>query len=108
MLILTLSKLIEATSLKTIDSMIDEVKTSIKEETQQVTKVPVPNETNQTIVEEKTIEPKPVIEESLYEKVIAKVYDRSEDLGNCFENSFKYNSYENNILKTTALQKSSP
>ncbi len=34
----------------------------------------------------------------LYKKVIEKVYDRSAPLGECFENSFKFNSYENNIL----------
>jgi DNA polymerase-3 subunit gamma/tau len=89
-LILTLNKLIEATRFKTIDSMIQEVQTSIKKETMQ--------KTEQTNIKKKSIEPKLIIQKSLYEKVIEKVYDRSEKLGICFENSFIYNSYENGIL----------
>jgi DNA polymerase-3 subunit gamma/tau len=34
-----------------------------------------------------------------YEKLISKVYDRNYELGVCFENNFKYLSFENNILK---------
>ena len=103
-LILTLNKLIEATNLKTIDSMIQEVQTSIKEKIPSTNIQQEQKEENTTInlAKEEVIEPKIIKpikeEESLYEKVIAKVFDRSEDLGNCFENSFKYNSYDNNIL----------
>ena len=128
-LILTLNKLIEATNFKTIDSMIKEVSQDIKQnetiqnQTQQVNnntpvaqiiQEPVTKQEKipeiQEVVVENTVEVNETqIEEpvqinvdknkELYVEVIAKVSDRSFDLGECFENSFKYNSFENNELK---------
>jgi len=117
-LILTLNKLIEATNFKTIDTMISEVEKEIKEapvevkETVQVQasvqqdkveeKIPTQPQTSEVVqkVQEpvitKTQQLDPSIE--LYKQVITKVYDRSAPLGECFENSFKYNSFVNNEL----------
>ena len=142
-LILTLNKLIEATSFKTIDTMINEVQQDIKVEqtntpqapmTQQqevvqvqTTQTPTPQEINTPIVQSRPeiqqqnipqeqavqiqtakVEQVQITEEpttapvdkniELYDQVIAKVNDRSATLGECFENSFKYSSYENSSL----------
>jgi DNA polymerase-3 subunit gamma/tau len=96
-LILTLHKLIEATNLKTIDSVINDIKEeNLQEPINEIKNNIIKKESiqNTNIVEEST----PTKTENLYDKVIAKVYDRSEDLGLCFENSFKYNSYLDNVL----------
>lgn len=72
-LILTISKMIEATNLKTINEIISEIQ-NIE------VKQPQKNE------------------ENLYPKVIKKVYEKNYNLGECFEKSFTLNSYENNKL----------
>ena len=111
-LILTLNKLIEATNFTTIDSMINEVHQDIQNEQKKVKKIEQPIINNQVIVEPKIEnipapieiqsikEPQVVLDKNvqLYNEVIAKVNDRSAALGDCFENSFKYNSYENSSL----------
>jgi len=111
-LILTLNKLIEATNFTTIDSMINEVQQDIQNEQKKVKKIEQPIINNQVIVEPKIEsipapieiqsikEPQVVLDKNvqLYNEVIAKVNDRSAALGDCFENSFKYNSYENSSL----------
>jgi len=88
-LILTLSKMVEAVSLKTINEVIEEVK-------------------NINITEEETslidtVSTQSVIEDDnsflLFKKLIENIYDKSYDLGECFEKSFSFSSYENNILK---------
>jgi DNA polymerase-3 subunit gamma/tau len=84
-LILTLSKLSEAKKLKTIDEIIQEVEKIPTIEQKQTVSTPTPKEQIPTY-------------ETLYVKVIEKVYDRNYELGVCFEKSFKYSSYENNIL----------
>jgi DNA polymerase-3 subunit gamma/tau len=153
-LILTLAKLIEATKLKTIDDIIEEVKKmpvtptadaftithhesqptqpSVQQpELQQVAQpqvqeqqeaTPVP-QTELTIeqpvmMEQPTVEldviqnavqvePQPIIEETpvpqevvdnRYTQVTDLIYDRSYELGECFKESFLYNSYENGTL----------
>jgi len=123
-LILTLSKMQEAKNLKTIDEIIAQVE-SIPEtpsKIQQNTNVsaPLQNATiindeviSDTVLQEVQVLPEmieeeiveesiekfeiPVVED-LYEKVTAKIYDRSHDLGECFKKCFEFNSYENNIL----------
>jgi len=119
-LILTLSKMIEATNLRTIDEIIDEVQsTQIKEINR-----PIENKISKAIdskvvlehakeeIKDKTIfeiEAEPAIIEKiedtpinpnieLYKKLTEKVYERNHDLGSCFESNFIFNSFENNIL----------
>jgi DNA polymerase-3 subunit gamma/tau len=104
-LILTLNKLIEATNLKTIDDAIQQIETTQQSiEVKQAIQTPLPSvksvePTIQTPpqIPQPTPSPSPVIDD-LYSKVIAKVYDRSEELGSCFEDSFKFNSYTANTL----------
>lgn len=42
------------------------------------------------------------IQNELYEKLTAKVYDRDPDLGECFEKNFIFNGFENNKLYITS------
>ncbi|MDB2405547.1 DNA polymerase III subunit gamma/tau, partial [Arcobacteraceae bacterium] len=109
-LILTLSKMVEAVSIKTIDEMIREVQdTPVINE--KVNRSRVQEEsvvTNTAIQEEKIEEPTVVHEEvvaednsaeSLFKKLIQNIYSKNYDLGECFENNFTFSSYENNVLK---------
>jgi len=113
-LILTLSKMVEAVNTKNIDEVIDEVK-NIKIETinsfiennrkddlstnnniieAQLTDIP--------LVDDKIIQNNaPVIDEVeiKFKKLINIIYEKSYELGECFEKSFTFSSYENNILK---------
>ena len=113
-LILTLSKMVEAVNTKNIDEVIDEVK-NIKIETTnsfiennrkddlstnnniteaQLTDIP--------LVDDKIIQNNaPVIDEVeiKFKKLINIIYEKSYELGECFEKSFTFSSYENNILK---------
>ena len=113
-LILTLSKMVEAVNTKNIDEVIDEVK-NIKIET---TNSFIENNrkddlsTNNNIIEaqltdiplvdDKIIQNNaPVIDEVeiKFKKLINIIYEKSYELGECFEKSFTFSSYENNILK---------
>ena len=143
-LILTLSKMIEAVSLKTINEVIAQVnniEVTQDEKTVQVqTPPPVqvapqveqaieenikPEVNQQQIVQpievqqeqqdelhiEQNIQPvqinepinEPVVQEDssliTFKKLITNIYEKSYDLGECFEKSFTFSSYENNILK---------
>jgi len=108
-LILTLMKLSEATKLKTIDEIIEEIANT------KVTQTDKPQETNQRNEEIPQITPKiesnpiqesPIIainkEDELshksYQKVIDMIYERSYELGECFKNSFILNGYVGNIV----------
>jgi len=121
-LILTLSKMVEAVSLHTIDEVINQVQNNQipnvetqqkeiiiekKEEIQQQEpKIAVPsiNSINEVQVIEET--PK-VVEQNdsqiLFKKLIENIYNKSYELGECFEKSFTYSSYENNILKINSV-----
>ncbi len=97
-------KMIEATKIKDIDEMIDQLEGKI------TTKV-APTVQIQKKIEEK---PKPEIakpqepkeqpiEKETYEKnfqeLIEKLYDRNYALGECFKNSIEFVGYENHTLK---------
>ena len=136
-LILTLSKMSEATNLKTLDELIDEVQSSpVKETSHQSHSNKMTSAVNQEVVldhahvekpkveekvepvtasvveEPKVIEEIPVqepkVEEKvekivdpsveLYSELTKKVYERSHDLGVCFEKNFIFQSFENNVL----------
>ncbi len=113
-LILTMSKMMEATKLKTIDEIIEEVQnieaqqpiiqnTQInktiepQQKQEQLDSKIKPEETQQT---QQQIKTEDVVNSSqdLYQKVIDKVFERSHDLGECFEKSFAFGKFENNIL----------
>ena len=112
-LILTLSKMVEATNLKTVEEVISQVQNikvvdEVKTAPVEVTSTPVAQQVEQEIPTPSTIEPQvtvaPTIEKedksvSLFKKLIANIYEKSYDLGECFETSFTFASYENNILK---------
>jgi DNA polymerase-3 subunit gamma/tau len=95
-----------------------------KEIPQEINPVPV-NETSQSVMEayqephvaiEQVIEPEPKLEQNevdvtmiddnnqdeehldMYAEVEGLIFDRSYELGECFANSFLFNSYKNNIL----------
>jgi len=110
-LILTLSKMIEAVNLKTIEEVIVQVENMEVEKPNQ--KEIIKND----ILEKDDAKPKiiqnkvdiseevvnndnvAVKEISKYETLISNIYEKSYELGECFEKSFTFASYENNILK---------
>ncbi|MDD2895579.1 MAG: DNA polymerase III subunit gamma/tau [Aliarcobacter sp.] len=51
---------------------------------------------------EEVFEEEPDIQNELYEKLTAKVYDRDPDLGECFEKNFIFNGFENKKLYITS------
>ncbi len=127
-LILTLSKMSEATNLKTLDEIIDEVQSSpIKELASSVHTSKMTSAIKQEVVlehahvqepkveekievvapinqEEISVIEEPKVEEpidpniELYKELTKKVYERSHDLGECFEKNFIFESFENNVL----------
>ena len=102
-LILTMSKMEEATKLKTIDEIINEVQ-SIEITEEKVNQNSVIENIAETIPQEilikKEIEKENELpkEDDKFSKVIAKIYERSHDLGECFEKSFTLGFYENDML----------
>ncbi|VAY86210.1 DNA polymerase III subunits gamma and tau [hydrothermal vent metagenome] len=86
-LILTISKMIEATNLNTIDEVI-----------QQIQNIEVESISRQTPTPSKPKVDTLVSNDDLYGQVIDKVYEKSHKLGLCFEQSFTFNSYINNKL----------
>jgi DNA polymerase-3 subunit gamma/tau len=108
-LILTLSKMIEAVNLKTINEIIkqvesmpveDGIKTIISDNT-----IEEAHESQIEIVsesKEKSKEQKIIVEDEAqikYKKLIEIIYDKSYELGECFEKSFTFSSYLTNVLK---------
>ncbi|MEA3289945.1 MAG: DNA polymerase III subunit gamma/tau [Campylobacterota bacterium] len=41
--------------------------------------------------------------EKMFSEVVANIYEKNYQLGECFEKSFSYSSYENNILKINSI-----
>lgn len=122
---LTLFKMMEALQIKEIDAMIKSLEkelSGIKVETVSVEQVAVTHENIQSdqgyatppqaveepvkeVVEVKTqekIEEKiqePMDEgKKLFEQLVAKMYDRNYELGECFEQTITYSSFEENLL----------
>jgi len=108
-LILTLSKMIEAVNIKTIDDIINEVQNievNTKEEnTQQIAQTANIIEKANEQLQEKLVNSNVQVEQKednsqlLFKRLIESIYNKSYDLGECFEKSFSLESYENNILK---------
>lgn len=92
-LALTFMKLIEATQLKSIDELIEEMASG---EVCQTTNVPksaiVSQNTSSSQLEKNT--PKP-----LFEQLQEKIYDYSYEAGKCFEENVEFISFESNTLR---------
>ncbi len=102
-ILLTISKLIEASKIKTIDEIIDQVEA-----------VQVVEETKKESIEldnNKLEEVKPIMQPEvqqpvefvvdyakLYKKLNDKIYDKNFELGECFENNFKFITFIKNTL----------
>ena len=109
-LILTLSKMLEAVNLKTIDEVINEVN-NIKIEDEKEKSVDIESKNKEVVSVVEEIPMTRIIKEGTsevisedenqikYKKLIDVIYERSYELGECFEKSFTFSSYENNILK---------
>jgi len=114
-LILTLSKMIEAVNLKTIDEVISQVESMkvevpIQEKNEIINPVKQSEQIVNSNLEENEqlksidIEEEPIVEninegQIKYKKLIEIIYEKSYELGECFEKSFTFSSYENDILK---------
>jgi DNA polymerase-3 subunit gamma/tau len=108
-LILTLSKMIEAVNIKTIDEIIHQVEnTTIAVVPEKIVEPQILHDTSakENLIVVPKIENKHVSEIKIevesqvrYKKLIDIIYEKSYELGECFEKSFTFSSYENNILK---------
>lgn len=106
-LILTLSKMIEAVNLKTIDEIIKQVEEMpIKEDIKSIVldskiekthKLNIETQFKEENNEKKIIEKDEAI--SKYKNLIDSIYEKSYELGECFEKSFTFSSYFENVLK---------
>jgi DNA polymerase-3 subunit gamma/tau len=108
-LMLTLMKLQEANNIKTIDDILDEIE-SIEVTNTNVSKDIINQESNievqventaqiktNTIINEKS-NTNSISYETEYIKLTESIYEKSYDLGECFEKSFKFISFIDNIL----------
>jgi len=110
-LILTLSKMVEAVNINTIEEVIKQVQneqTPVIKSSPQEKVIVEQKEEIQTQQESlvKENEPKVVKQDNsqlLFKKLIENIYNKSYELGECFEKSFTYSSYENNILKINSV-----
>lgn len=108
-LILTLNKFIEATNVKTIDKVIEEIsKTSVsKTEINVEEKKAIQEQKTQTAtkelsehLEKRTIQVENKQDNSvlLFKKLLETIYEKNYDLGSCFEESFAFHSYNEKTL----------
>lgn len=91
-LTLLLFKMVEATHIKTIEEMIDSLESE---------KFRVPTPTTQAKTVEKIEAPQKIQSASiseLFQKLTQMLYDRNAELGECFEHSIQFISYEENLL----------
>ncbi len=84
-LTLTMLKLLEATKIKAIEELIKELEHSHTSSTPKV----VPKTPTLPLLEE----------QDPFKKLIAKLYDRNYELGECFERSVKFVEFKDGILK---------
>jgi len=96
---LTLFKMIEAVSIKDIDSMIEEFESKITAQNSlqplKTQQTPEPRETPAAAHLQKEVKQE---EKTDFEKLIAKIYDRDYELGKCFEQNIEFVSFENGTL----------
>jgi len=113
-LILTLSKMLEAVNVKTIDEVIQQVENiKVIDDTDNSKSPPMrdiaqknisasENDVSLNVVTDNSIPEEVVVEDTAqikYKKLIDVIYEKSYELGECFERSFTFSSYENNVLK---------
>ncbi len=97
-ILLTISKLIEASNLKTIDEIIDQVESvHMAQESSVVEVKDVEIDTKQDEEEQEVISVK-IDYAALYKKLNDNIYDRNFELGECFENNFKFITFVKNTL----------
>ncbi len=104
-------KMIEATKIKNIDEMIDEIEGRIKTP---ITPITEKTKTDKEIVTptKKPIptpeikqEPRQNDQNQIFQTLIEKLYDRNYELGECFKNSIEFVEFEQNSLKLISCAK---
>ncbi|MEA2020068.1 MAG: DNA polymerase III subunit gamma/tau [Campylobacterota bacterium] len=104
-LILTLSKMVEAVSIKTIDDVMEDVQNIKVIQNKEIIEKPIIEKVitktkSEDIKKEEIVTPiKEDDSKILFKKLVENIYNKSYELGECFEKSFIFSSYENNILK---------
>jgi DNA polymerase-3 subunit gamma/tau len=95
-------KMMEATKIKEIDSMIEEIEQKItfatpkSEENSQI----APQQKNQTAPKEELTPKEPIKTDYTkdFDSLIEKLYDRNYELGECFKNNVSFKSYQNDEI----------
>ncbi len=119
-LILTLSKMVEAVNVKTIDEVIHDIENvkvhenhltkDMKESISQAQNIEYVKEHKEQIsdfvssenIKVENIEDNTAI---LFKRLISNIYEKNYDLGECFEKSFTLSSFENKLLKLNSTAK---
>ncbi|MBD3842983.1 MAG: DNA polymerase III subunit gamma/tau, partial [Campylobacterales bacterium] len=126
-LILMLSKMVEAVELRTIDQVIADVKSmdlknekpvavkkesmqasQIKEDETQINQTNIPNTPYEVVIEplNKINSDENIIDyEDMFLKVVENIYEKSYEIGSCFENSFSFDSFSQNTLHLNSTAK---
>lgn len=94
-LALTFMKMIEAKKLKTLDEIMDEVaKNETFTNTSEQKSVVMPTVKNDIVQSTQSQPTKP-----LFEQLIDRISERSDDVGRCFSENIEFVSFENGVLK---------
>jgi DNA polymerase-3 subunit gamma/tau len=102
-------KMMEATKIKEIDEMIETLEAKIRTKPQpRKENISTPAPEPEKKVSQSTTPPQPPVTKPVeppvstteveYKELITKLYDRNYELGECFEKSISFISYENDIL----------
>jgi len=101
-------KMVEALRIKEVDQMIESLQKEIarpalevspKEETQIATAINIPIQSETPTIEKPLhVEPEVDPNVKIFEDLVARIKDRNTQLGECFEKTISFISYENNIL----------
>ncbi len=91
-------KMMEATKIKEIDIMIEELESKITLKSQTIAKVIEEKIEQAPIEEEVKTEEKSIDYGHTFEQLITKLYDRNYALGECFKNSVTYVSFKDSAL----------
>ncbi len=103
-------KMVEATKIKEIDEMIETLEAKIESRTpgqsttQKATPAPAPAPHREPMQKSETPVSKPTPQKTAdetqipFKQLIEKLYDRNYELGECFEKSIRFISYENETL----------
>jgi len=101
-LILTLSKMVEAVNLKTIDEVIQQINNIEVEKSEHEELISNTKREKEMNITSKSIEVVDMnndLSDIKYQKLIDTIYETSYELGECFEKSFTFASYNQDILK---------